>query len=96
MMSLRQLEERRDEILKLAGHYRIGQVRVFGSVVRGDNSETSDVDFLVKPLPGCSLFDLGGLLEDLQELLGCRVDLVPEEGLKPRLRDQILREATPL
>ena len=95
-MSLRQLVERRDEILLLAERYRIGEVRVFGSVVRGDNCQTSDVDFLVQPLPGCSLFDLGGLLEDLQQLLGCPVDVVTQEGLKPRLREQILREATPL
>jgi hypothetical protein len=54
------------------------------------------VDFLIKPRRGCSLFDLGGLLEDLQELLGCRVDLVTEDGLKPRLRERVLKEAVPL
>src|ERR1041385_6747749 len=59
------LTDQRNEILSLADRYRAGQVRVFGSVARGDNTETSDVDLLITPKPGCSLFDLGGLLEDL-------------------------------
>jgi len=59
-------------------------------------ARASDVDLLVTPRAGCSLFDLGGLLEDLQELLGCRVDLVTEDGLKARLRERVLREAVPL
>jgi uncharacterized protein len=71
-------------------------VRVFGSVARGENTEHSDVDLLIKPRRGCLLFDLGGLLEDLQELLGCRVDLVTEDGLKPCLRERVLKEAVPL
>jgi predicted nucleotidyltransferase len=96
MTTLRMLGERRSEILRLAERYRTGGVRVFGSVARGDNTEVSDVDLLVSPRPGCSLFDLGGLLEDLQDLLGCRVDLVTEDGLKPRLRERVLREAVPL
>ena len=69
---------------------------MFGSVARGDNTENSDVDLLIRPRHGCSLFDLGGFLEDLQELLGCRVDLVTEDGLKPRLRERVLKEAIPL
>ena len=96
MMTMRALAERRSEILRLAERYRAGDVRVFGSVLRGDNTEQSDVDLLIKPRPGCSLFDLGGLLEDLQEMLGCRVDLVTEDGLKPRLRERVLKEAVPL
>ncbi len=96
MITLRTLMERRDQILRLANRYRADEVRVFGSVARGDNTEASDVDLLVKTKPGCSLFDLGGLLEDLQDLLGCRVDLVVEDGLKPRLRERVLREAVPL
>jgi hypothetical protein len=96
MLTLRMLRDRREQILRLAEQYRTGDVRVFGSVVRGDNSASSDVDFLVKPRPGCSLFELGGLLEDLQELLGARVDLVVEDGLKPRLQERVLREAVPL
>ena len=96
MMTMQALAERRSDILGLAERYHAGEVRVFGSVVRGDSTENSDVDFLITPRRGCSLFDLGGLLEDLQELLGCRVDLVTEDGLKPRLREQVLKEAIPL
>ena len=96
MMTLEFITERRAEIRRLAERYRAGDVRVFGSVARGESTEASDVDLLVKTRPGCSLFDLGGLLEDLQELLGCRVDLVTEDGLKPRLRERVLREAIPL
>ena len=96
MMTLAVLAQRRDDILSLAERYRTGDVRVFGSVARGQNTEASDVDLLVNTRPGCSLLDLGGLLEDLQELLGCRVDLVTEDGLKPRLRARVLREAVPL
>ena len=96
MVTLRTLAARRADILALAEQYRAANVRVFGSVVRGDNTESSDVDFLISPKRGCSLWDLGGLLEDLQSLLGCRVDLVTEEGLKPRLRERVLKEAVPL
>src|ERR1035437_8135187 len=96
MITLRMLAEQRAEILRLAEAYRTEKVRVFGSVAREDNTQLSDVDLLVSPRPGCSLFDLGGLLEDLQDLLGCRVDLVTEDGLKPRLRERVLREAVPL
>lgn len=93
MITLRNLTERRAEIRRLAERYRAGDVRVFGSVARGDNSAASDVDIVVTTRPGCSRFDLGGLSEDLQELLGCPVDLVTEDGLKPRLRERVLREA---
>jgi predicted nucleotidyltransferase len=96
MVTLGMLAEKRMDILRLAERYRTGQVRVFGSVVRGANTDASDVDLLVTPTAGCSLLDLGGLLEDLQDLLGCRVDLVTEDGLKPRLRDRVLLEAMPL
>ena len=96
VITLGSLFERREQIRHLAERYRTGNVRVFGSVARGDNSGASDVDLLVTPHAGCSLFDLGGLLEDLQELLGCRVDLVTEDGLKARLRERVLREAVPL
>ena len=96
MVTLKTLTERREQILALASKYHAGDLRVFGSVARGGQQSDSDVDFLVRPEPECSLFDLGGLLEDLQELLQCRVDLVTEDGLKPRLRAQVLREAIAL
>lgn len=93
---MRMLSEKRSRILGLAEQYRADNVRVFGSVARGDHTESSDVDFLIKPRSDCSLFDLGGLLEELQDLLGCKVDLVPEDGLKPQLRERVLKEAVPL
>ena len=95
-MNLENVLQQRKEILRLAHHYRAGEVRVFGSVVRGESTGQSDVDFLINTRPGCSLFHLGGLLEDLQDLLGCRVDLAIEDDLKPRLRDRVLREAVAL
>jgi predicted nucleotidyltransferase len=96
MLTLRTLTEQRAEIIRLAEQHRAGDVRVFGSVVRGENTEGSDVDLLIKTRPGCSLLDLGGLLTDLEDLLHCRVDLVTDDGLKPRLRDRVLREAIAL
>jgi len=69
---------------------------VFGSVARGDADEQSDIDFLVQMEPGRSLLDLGGLQYDLEQLLGCRVDVVTEQGLKARLREEILSEAVTL
>jgi predicted nucleotidyltransferase len=69
---------------------------VFGSVARGDADEQSDIDVLVQMEPGRSLLDLGGLQYDLEQLLGCRVDVVTEQGLKARLREEILSEAVTL
>lgn len=96
MITKQTLAEHRAEILRLAAVRRVGNVRVFGSVARGDNQQASDVDFLVKPYAGCSLFDLGGLLMDLQDLLGCRVDVVTDDALKPRIRGRVLAEAVPV
>ena len=95
-MTLREVTERRERILEVAGRYPVSDLRVFGSVVRGDAHAGSDVDFLIKTKPGCSLLHLGGMLQDLQDLLGCPIDLVTEDGLKPRLRDRILVEAIAL
>jgi predicted nucleotidyltransferase len=92
-MNLQNLREKREQILKLAGEYRTENVRIFGSVARGDNTEKSDVDLLIRTQPGCSLLDLGGFLEDLRDLLGCPVDIVTEDGLKERFRQRILGEA---
>ena len=90
------LQSRRSEILRLAAHYGARNIRIFGSVARGDMRPDSDIDFLVDMEPGRSLFDLGGLLVALQAALGVEVDVVTEKGLRPRLREQVLREALPL
>ena len=90
------LRRNRDEILRLAAAHGARNIRVFGSVARGEADEESDVDFLVDLEPGRSLLDLGGLLMDMRELLGRRVDVVTEKGLRPRIRDRVFREAVPL
>ncbi len=96
-MTLEELRSvRREEILGLAAKYGARNVRVFGSVARGENDLQSDIDFLVDLEPGRSLFDLGGLLMALQELLGIQVDVVTEKGLRPRLRQQVLADAVTL
>ncbi len=90
------LRARREEILRIAAKHGAHNVRVFGSVARGEADETSDVDFLVEMEPGRSLLDLGGLLIDLEGLLGRPVDVVTERGLKPRIRPRVLSEAVAL
>jgi predicted nucleotidyltransferase len=90
------LKEKREEILKIAAKHGARNVRVFGSVVRGEADEQSDVDFLVDMEPGRSLLDMGGLLMDLRELLGRDVDVITERGLKPRIRARVLKEAVAL
>lgn len=96
MTTLDLLKTKREDILRLATLRGAKNLRVFGSVARGEEDSTSDVDFLVDMDPGKSLLDLGGLLMDLQELLGRSVDIVTERGLKSRLRNRVLEEAVPL
>lgn len=91
-----QVMRQRDAILHLAAQRGARNVRLFGSVARGDARNDSDIDFLVDLAPGRSLLDLGGLLMDLQSLLGRPVDIVTEAGLRPRIRPQVLRDARPL
>jgi predicted nucleotidyltransferase len=90
------LRAKREEILRVCAKYGAYNVRVFGSVARSEADEQSDIDFLVELEPGRTLFDLGGLQYDLEQLLGFRVDVVTERGLKPRIRERVLREALPL
>lgn len=92
----RRLMEKRDEILGIAARHGAFNVRVFGSVARGEADEDSDIDFLVEMQPGRSLLDFGGLQYELEATLGCRVDVVTERGLKARIRDRVVRQAAPL
>jgi uncharacterized protein len=90
------LIDHRAEILRMAAHHGARNVRVFGSVARGETGPESDVDFLVDLDPDRTLMDLGGLLMDLQDLLGRKVDLVTEKALHWYIRDRVLQEAVPL
>jgi predicted nucleotidyltransferase len=90
------LRQKHDEILRLCARYGARNPRVFGSAARREADEQSDLDLLVEMEPGRSLFDLGGLQYELEQLLGCSVDVVTERGLKARIRDRVLREAVPL
>jgi predicted nucleotidyltransferase len=90
------LQERRAEIIAISARHGAYNVRVFGSVARREADSASDLDLLVEMEPERSLLDLGGLLMELQELLGCRVDVVTEKGLRGRIRERILKEAMAL
>ena len=92
----RLLSERRDEVLEVAAQHHAGNVRVFGSVARGEETEGSDIDLLVDMEPGRSLLDQVRLRRAMSELLGVDVDVVTSGGLLPRDRSTILDEAVPL
>lgn len=87
---------KRDEILRLAKHHGARNVRLFGSVARGQANEESDVDVLVEAGPETTAFFPGGLVADLEDLLGCKVDVVTEAALHPYIRERVLGEAVPL
>lgn len=90
------LKSRRQEILEIAARNGAVDIRIFGSVARGDNRPDSDIDFLVNLEAGRSLLDLARLLRELSNLLGLPVDVVTEAGLRPRIKPQVLKEARPL
>jgi len=96
MTSQALVDRHRQEILRLAGIRGARNVRLFGSVARDDAGPASDVDVLVTMEPGRTLLDLIGLTQDLEQLLGCRVDVVSDRGLSPYLRARILSEAVVL
>jgi predicted nucleotidyltransferase len=90
------IKGRREEILEIASSHGAHRLRVFGSVARGDARPDSDLDLLVVMEKGRTLLDLIGLGQDLEELLGRKVDVVSEVGLKLHIRDQVLPEAVTL
>lgn len=90
------VRKNREKILELATKYGAYNVRIFGSVARGDYNENSDIDFLVDFKPGVSLLDWSALWVDLEDLLGHKVDLGSEKSLKARIKDKVLSEAVPL
>ena len=96
MGEFQRVQQKRNEILTVAREHGVLNVRLFGSVVREEETPESDIDFLVDLEPGRTLLDLGGALIKLQELLGRKVDIVTERGLHWYLREQIMKEARPL
>jgi predicted nucleotidyltransferase len=90
------LQTKRNDILRIAAQNGAYNVRIFGSVARGEARPDSDIDFLVNLEENRSLLDLARLLRELQTLLECKVDVMTEAGLRPRIRTQVLKDARPL
>lgn len=90
------LDLKRAAVRDAVSRFHTANPRVFGSVLRGDDSDDSDLDLLVDPLPGATLFDLGGLQVELEALLGVSVDLLTPGDLPVKFRDQVLAEARPI
>ena len=90
------LREKREDILRIAAEHGAYNVRVFGSVARGEEDENSDVDLLVEMEKGRTLLDRASLYLALTDLLGTHVDVITEKGLKPRIKPRVVREAIPL
>ena len=96
MITRETVHQKRDAILAVARRYGAHDVRIIGSVARGDAGEDSDLDLVVRFDPGRSLFDHGGLIMDLRDLLGVRVDVISEGGMRERFRSHVMKEAIPL
>jgi predicted nucleotidyltransferase len=97
MMTIEQLlREKRQEIERIAAEHGAHNVRVFGSVARGEARPESDIDLLVQVGPATSSWFPAGLILDLEDLLGCRVEVVTERALNPDIREYVLREAVAL
>ena len=90
------LQQRREEIITVASRHRAVNIRLFGSVARGDDNAASDIDMLVDFLPGSSLLDQVALIQELSDKLQCKVDVVSTRALNPHLRDSILEESIQL
>lgn len=96
MNTLDLLAQKRSALLRAAAHHRALNVRIFGSVARGEDRPDSDIDFLVDFAPEASLLDLVGLQQEMESILGRHADVVTSDAVSPFLRERILREARPL
>jgi uncharacterized protein len=92
----RLVQAKREEILHIASRHGVHTIRLFGSVARGEAGASSDIDFLIEAGPERTPWFPGGLIADLEDLLGCRVDIVTEKALHWYIRDRVLQEAAPL
>lgn len=92
----RRLRRHRRAVTELAGRRGLRNIRVFGSVARGEDREGSDIDLLVDVDDGVGLVAIAGLAREVTDLLGVAVDVVPADSLKPAVRDEVLAEAVPL
>ncbi len=90
------LDTYRSEICRMVERNHARNPRVFGSVLHGEDTEVSDLDLLVDPLPGTTLLNLGALQVDLEQLLGVHVDVLTPGDLPPKFRDVVVREALPV
>jgi len=90
------LNQNRELIRQVVLSHRSNNPRVFGSVIHGTDTDTSDLDLLVDPLPGVTLFDLGAIQIELEESLGISVDVLTPKDLPKKFRDQVLGEALPV
>ena len=90
------LKNKRNETLDIATRYGARKMRIFGSVLRGEAKLNSDVDFLVELETGRSLLDIIAIKQDLEDLLGCKVDVVTEAALSPYIRDEVRGQAVNL
>lgn len=90
------LELKRDAVRAIMDGFRATNPRIFGSVLHGTDRDLSDLDLLVDALPGATMFDLGGLQVELEELLGVPVDVLTPGDLPPKIRKKILSEARPI
>lgn len=90
------LDLQRTAVRELTPRFRAANPRVFGSVLHGTDRDGSDLDLLVDAMPGATLFDLGALQVELEELLGVSVDLLTPGDLPPKFRDEVLAEAEPV
>ena len=90
------LQRHRDSIRRIASLHRTTNPRVFGSVLRGTDTPTSDLDLLVDPVPGTTLLDLGAIQVELEEVLGVPVDVLTPGDLPEKYRAQVLKEAMPV
>jgi predicted nucleotidyltransferase len=90
------VKEKREDILKIAAKHGARKIRIFGSVARDEADSESDLDLLVEFLPGSTLLSQSAMIRELEDLLGIKVDVVSDQGLRDRIRERVLREAVAL